>query len=331
MISRFFWNYIFGRARYPLVLGGLFISVFFANVWFFPTPYLQINGEDQIELSAKPGDEIPVLVAKFDSANGLWHTTGIRVAFPTESEAVIEVDVVPPTGSEWNWENFAEENKIKNVTVNGTLAIPRDLPGDGRTIRVDVIGAVSYSTVDSWPKDAEMANTLLVTLTTRQHPSQIFKIVEQKISVVSLYLGVAAGSLGILFLALGAVAVRSGRSTNRTLAYMRRTSKLLRDLHQLIDVKSQRLPEGYWKSDAVTFSLSEFDALSVRVTRQRTKLQAALDAAASQLGLKHIGNLESDRMDIDLVLLEENFISAYRKLTIALKEQRHWYQFWYWA
>ena len=120
-------------------------------------------------------------------------------------------------------------------------------------------------------------------------------------------------------------------STNRTLAYMRRTPKLLRDLQQLIDVKSQRLPEGYWKSDAVRFSRSEFDALNMQVTRQRTKLQAAFDAAASQFGLKHIGNLESDRMDIGLILLEKNFISAYLKLTIALKEQRHWYQFWYWA
>ena len=331
MISRFFWNYIFGRARYPLVLGGLFISVFFANVWFFPTPYLQINGEDQIELSAKPGDEIPVLIAKFDSANGLWHTTGIRVVFPTESEAVIEVDVVPPTGSEWTWENFAEENKIKNVTVHGTLAIPRDLPGDGRTIRADVIGAVSYSTVDSWPKDAEMANTLLVTLTTRQHPSQIFKIVEQRISVVSLYLGLTAEILGILFLVCGAVAVRSDRSTNRTLAYMRRTPNLLRDLQQLIDAKSQRIPEGYWKSEAVKFSRSEFDVLSVRITRERTKLQAALDAAASQFCLKHIGNLEFDRMDEDLALQEENFISAYSNLTVAFKQHRQWYQFWYWA
>ena len=294
-------------------------------------PYLQINGVDRVELTSKPGDEIPVRVAKFDSANGLWYTSGIRGVFQTESEAAIEVDVVPQTGSDWNWENFAEENKLKSVTVNGTLAIPRDLPADGRAIEVDVIGVVTYSTVDSWPKEADVANTLLVTLTTRQHPSQIFKIVEQRISVVSLYLGVAAGSLGILFLALGAVAVRSGRSTNRTLAYMRRSPKLLSDLQQLIDVKSQRLPEGYWKSDAVTFSLSEFDALSVRVTRQRTKLQAALDAAASQFGLKHIGNLESDRMDIGLILLEKNFISAYRKLTIALKEQRHWYQFWYWA
>ena len=313
------------------MLGGLFISVFFANVWFFPTPYLRINGEDQIELSARPGDEIPVLIAKFDSANGLWHTTGISVVFPTESDALIEVDVVPPTGSEWTWENFAAENKIKNVTVHGTLAIPRDLPGDGRTIRVDLIGTLSYSTVDSWPKDAEMANTLLVTLTTRQHPSQIFKIVEQRISVVSLYLGVVAGSFGILFLALGAVAERSGRSTNRTLAYMRRSPKLISDLQQLIDVKSQRLPEGYWKSDAVSFSRSEFDALSVRVTRQRTKLQAAFDAGASKFGLKHIGNLESDRMDKDLELQEENFISAYRNLIVVFKQHRQWYQFWYWA
>ncbi len=331
MISRFFWNYIFGRAWYPIVLGGLSISVFFANVLFFPTPYLQINGVDQVELSAKPGDEIPVRVAKFDSANGLWQTSGISAVFPSESEAAIEVDVVPPTGSEWTWENFAQENKIKSVTVNGTLAIPRDLPGDGRTIRVDVIGAVRYSTVDSWPKDADVANTLLVTLTTRQHPSQIFKIVEQRISVVSLYLGLAAESLGILLLVWGAVAIRSDRSTNRTLAYMRRTPKLLRDLQQLIDAKSRRLPEGYWKSDAVEFSRSEFAALSVRVTRERTKLQAALDAAASQFGLKHIGNLESGRMDKDLELHEENFISAYRNLTIAFKQQRQWYQFWYWA
>ena len=93
MISRFFWNYIFGRARYPIVLGGLSTSVFFANMWFFPTPYLQINGVDQVELSAKPGDEIPVRVAKFDSANGLWQTSGIRAVFPAESEAAIEVDV----------------------------------------------------------------------------------------------------------------------------------------------------------------------------------------------------------------------------------------------
>jgi len=331
VISRFFWNYIFGRAWYPIVLGGLSTSVFFANVWFFPTPYLQINGVDQVELSAKPGDEIPVRVAKFDSANGLWQTSGISAVFPAESEAAIEVDVVPPTGSEWTWENFAEENKIKNVTVNGTLAIPRDLPGDGRTIRVDVIGAVRYSTVDSWPKDADVASTLLVTLTTRQHPSQIFKIVEQRISVVSLYLGLAAESLGILLLVWGAVAIRSDRSTNRTLAYMRRTPKLLRDFQQLIDAKSRRLPEGYWKSDAVKFSRSEFAALSVRVTRERTKLQAALDAAASQFGLKHIGNLESGRMDKDLELHEENFISAYRNLTIAFKQHRRWYQFWYWA
>ncbi len=331
MISRFFWNYLFGRARYPLVLGGLYISVFFVNVWFFPTPYLQINGVDQVELSAKPGDEIPVRVAKFDSANGLWHTNGIRAVFPDESQAAVEVDVVLPTGSEWTWENFAEENKIKSVTVNGTLAIPRDLPVDGRTIRVDVIGALSYSTVDSWPEDADVANTLLVTLTTRQHPSQIFKIVEQRISVMSLYLGLAAESLGILLLVWGVVAIRSDRSTNRTLAYMRRTPKLLRDLQQLIDAKSRRLPEGYWKYGAVKFSRSEFDALSVRVTRERTKLQVALDAAASQFGLKHIGNLESDRMDKDLELQEENFISAYRKLTIAFKQHRQWYQFWYWA
>jgi len=300
-------------------------------VWFFPTPYLQINGVDQVELSAKPGDEIPVRVAKFDSANGLWHTSGISAVFPAESEAAIEVDVVPPTGSEWTWENFAQENKIKSATVNGTLAIPRDLPVDGRTIRVDVIGAVRYSTVDSWPKDADVASTLLVTLTTRQHPSQIFKIVEQRISVMSLYLGLAAESLGILLLVWGVVAIRSDRSTNRTLAYMRRTPKLLRDFQQLIDAKSRRLPEGYWKSDAVKSSRSEFAALSVRVTRERTKLQAALDAAASQFGLKHIGNLESGRMDKDLELYEENFISAYRNLTIAFKQHRRWYQFWYWA
>ena len=331
MVSRFFWNYIFGRARYPLMLGGLSISVFFANVWFFPTPYLQISGVDQVELSAKPGDEIPVLLANFDSANGLWHTSGISAVFPSESESAIEVDVVLPQGSEWNWENFAEENKIQNVTVKGILAIPRDLPGDGRTIRVDVIGAVRYSTVDSWPKDADVANTLLVTLTTRQHPSQIFKIVEQTISVVSLYLGLAAEGLGILFLVLGAVAIRSGRSTNRTLAYMRRTPKLLRDLQQLVDVKSRRLPEGYWKSDAVKFTRSEFDALNALVTRERTKLQASLDTVASQYGLKHMGNLESDRMDKDLLLHEANFISAYRKLTIAFKQHRQWYQFWYWA
>jgi len=148
---------------------------------------------------------------------------------------------------------------------------------------------------------------------------------------VSLYLGLATASLGILFLVLGAVAIRSGRSTNRTLAYMRRTPKLLGDLQQLIDVKSRRLPEGYWKSDAVKFSRSEFDALSALVTRERTKLQASLDTAASQYGLKHIGNLESDRMDKDLVLHEANFISAYRKLTIAFKQHRQWYQFWYWA
>jgi len=331
MISRFFWNYLFGRARYPLVLGALSISLFFVNVWFFPMPYLQISGVDQVELSAKPGDEIPVRVAEFDSANGLWNTSGIRVVFPTESEAEIQVDVVPPTGSEWTWENFAEENKIKSVTVNGILDIPRDLPSDGRTIRVDVIGALSYSTVDSWPKDADLANTLFVTLTTRQHPSQIFKIVEQRISVVSLYLGLAAESLGMLLLVWGAVAIRSDRSTNRTLAYMRRTPKLLRDLQQLIDAKSLRLPEGYWKSGAVNFSCSEFDALSVRVMRERTKLQASLDAAASQFGLKHIGNLESDRMDKDLELQEENFMSAYRNLTIAFKQHRQWYQFWYWA
>jgi hypothetical protein len=112
---------------------------------------------------------------------------------------------------------------------------------------------------------------------------------------------------------------------------MRRTPKLLRDFQQLIDAKSRRLPEGYWKSDAVKFSRSEFAALSVRVTRERTKLQAALDAAASQFGLKHIGNLESGRMDKDLELHEENFISAYRNLTIAFKQHRRWYQFWYWA
>ena len=331
MISRFFWNYVYGRARYPIVLGALSAIVFFANVWFFPTPYLHINGVDQVELSAKPGDEIPVRVAKFDSANGWWQTSGIRAVFPTESEAAIEVDVVPRTGSEWTWENFSQENKIKSVTVNGTLAIPRDLPGDGRTIRVDVIGAVSYSTVDGWPKDADVADTLLVTVTTRQHPSQTFIIVEQRISVVSLYLGLTAGSLGILFLVWGAVASRSDRSTNRTLAYMRRTPKLLRDLQQLIDSKSRRLPEVYWKPDVVEFSRSEFDTLSVRVTQERTKLQAALDAAASQFGLKHIGNSRSDRMDKDLEAHEENFMSAYRNLTISLKQHRQWYQFWYWA
>ena len=162
-------------------------------------PYLQINGVDRVELTSKPGDEIPVRVAKFDSANGLWYTSGIRGVFQTESEAAIEVDVVPQTGSDWNWENFAEENKLKSVTVNGTLAIPRDLPADGRAIEVDVIGVVTYSTVDSWPKEADVANTLLVTRTTRQHPSQIFKIVEQRISVVSLYLGLTAEILGILF------------------------------------------------------------------------------------------------------------------------------------
>ncbi len=294
-------------------------------------PYLQINGVDRVELTSKPGDEIPVRVAKFDSANGLWYTSGIRGVFPTESEAAIEVDVVPQTGSDWNWENFAEENKLKSVTVNGTLAIPRDLPADGRAIEVDVIGVVTYSTVDSWPKEADVANTVLVTLTTRPHPSQIFKIVEQRISVVSLYLGLTAEILGILFLVCGAVAVRSDRSTNRTLAYMRRTPNLLRDLQQLIDAKSQRIPEGYWKSEAVKFSRSEFDVLSVRVTRERTKLQAALDAAASQFCLKHIGNLESDRMDEDLALQEENFISAYSNLTVAFKQHRQWYQFWYWA
>ncbi len=313
------------------MLGALSASVFFANVWFFPTPYLQINGVDQVELSAKPGDEIPVRVAKFDSANGWWETSGIRAVFPTESEAATEVEVVPRTGSEWTWENFAQENKIKSVTVNGTLAIPPDLPGDGRTIRVDIIGAVRYSTVDSWPKDAHVADTLLIMVTTRQHPSQAFKIVEQRISVVSLYLGLAAESIGILFLVWGAVASRSDRSTNRTLAYMRRTPKLLRDLQQLIDSKSRRLPKGYWKSDVVKFSRSEFDALSVRVTRERAKLQAALDAAASQFGLNHIGNWESDRMDKNLEVHEENFKSAYRNLTIALKQHRHWYQFWYWA
>jgi hypothetical protein len=331
MISRLFWNYGYGRARYLIVPSMLSAILFFTNMWFFPTPYLHIDGVDQVELSATPGDEIPVRIAEFDSANGWWLTGGINAVFPTDSEETIEIELIERTGSEWTWENFGQRNDIKKITVDGTLTIPRYLPTDGRTVQVDVIGVVSYLTVDSWKLDADVADSLLVTLTTRQHSSATFRTVEQSIGVVSLSLGIATGCLGVLLLLWGAVARRFGRNTNRTLAYMRRTPKLLRDLQHLVDSKARRLPEGYWTSELVESERAEFDALSVRVARERTKLRAALDATASQLGLENIGNLRFDQVDKNLETHEVDFTMAYRDLTMMLREHRRWYLFWYWA
>ena len=331
MISRLFWNYGYGRARYLIVPSMLSAILFLTNMCFFPTPYLHIDGVDQVELSAKPGDEIPVRIAKFESANGWWLTRGINALFPTDSEAVIEIELIERMGSEWTWENFGQRNDLKTITVDGTLTIPRDLPSDGRTIRVDVIGVVNYVTVNGWTLDAAVADSMLVTLTTSPHSSATFRTVEQSIGVVSLSLGVATGILGVLFLLWGAIARRFGRNTNRTLAYMRRTSKLLRDLQHLVDSKARRLPESYWTPEVVESDRAEFDALSVRVAWERTKLREALDAAASQFGLEHIGNLRSDQVDKNLETREANFTMSYRDLTMTLRRHRRWYLFWYWA
>ncbi len=331
MISRFFWNYLYGRARYLIPLGALSAIVFFTNMWFFPTPFLHINGVDQAELSAKPGDEIPVRVARFDSANGLWLTGGIFAVFPTDSGAGIETELVKKGGSEWTWDNFIQGFDKENVTVDGTLVIPRNLPSDGRTIRVDVIGVVNYSTIKTWTLEAKIADSILVTLTDRAHSSATFGIVEQSIRVASLGLAFVAGSLGILFLLRGDDAPGFDWNTNRTLAYMRRAPGLLRNLRLLFDSKARRIPEGYWKPKAVELDFAEFNALDERVTRERTKLQEGLNATAFQFGLKHIRNMKSDQADKELEALDENFTRAYRDLTMMLKDRRRWYQFWYWA
>ena len=329
MISRFFWNYAYGRARYLMALGVVCAAVFFANMWLFPTPYLRINGVDQVELRAKPGDEIPVRVARFDSANGWWLTGGINAVFPIDSGEVVETELVKPMGSEWTWENFARENKIENVTVDGTLVIPQDLPSDGKTVRVHVVGAVNYSTLDSWGRDADIADSLLVTLTDRPHSSATFKIVEQSIQVVSLALALASVSAGTLFLLWGAVIPLSDPDTNRTSAYMRRTPQLLRNLKRLVESKARRLPEGYWKPDVVKLDFSEFDAICQRVMQERTELQIVLNAATLQHDPRHPENLRSDQVDEDVEIHDEKFTRAYRDLTLMLKEKSRWYQFWY--
>lgn len=337
MISRLYWKYVYGRARNLIVPGVLSAILFFANMWFFPTPYLHINGVDQVDLSAKPGDEIPVRVARFDSANGWWLTSGISAVFPDDSGAGIESEVVKKAGSEWSWENFAQVNKLKRVTVDGTLVIPPDLPSDGRTIVVDVVGVVNYLTIDSWSRDAEVADSLLVTLTDRPHSSATFKNVEQSIGYVSFALAIVFGSSGLSFLLFGVFAVRSERNTNRTLAYMRRTPTLLRDLRRLVDTKARRLPDGYWKPGKVKLDIAEFEAFSSHVMRERGELREVLDSGVPQPGLEHTGKPGADqakgsgKADQDLHALEENFNGAYRDLTLMLKVHRRWYQFWYWA
>ena len=96
-------------------------------------------------------------------------------------------------------------------------------------------------------------------------------------------------------------------------------------------MKARRLPEGFWAPNVVESDRAEFDSLRVRVTQERTKLGAVLDATASQLGLEHIGYLRSDQVDKNLKTHEVNFTMAYRDLTMALREHRRWYLFWYWA
>ena len=196
MISRLYWIYVFGRVRFLIAPGVISGIVFFVNMWFFPIPHVSMDGVDQVKLSAMPGDEIPVRIARFNSANGWWSTRGIIAVFRTDSGAGIGSKIVSQTESEWDWSNFARENKLKRVTVDGTLVIPRDLPGDGRTVQVDVTGVVNYLTVDSWSREADVADSLFVTLTDSPHSSAAFIEVLAQVLPPSVVRKIAAG-LGV--------------------------------------------------------------------------------------------------------------------------------------